>query len=91
MLVDGGRLSGIIDWGDMARGDSATDLACAWTLLSSGAARAQFWDAYGASSGERARGRAWAVFFGAALADSGEPRHVGIGRSILRQLLGIPA
>jgi len=33
MLVHGGRLSAIIDWGDIAAGDPATDLAVAWMLF----------------------------------------------------------
>lgn len=33
MLVYGGRLSAIIDWGDITAGDPATDLAVAWMVF----------------------------------------------------------
>jgi aminoglycoside phosphotransferase (APT) family kinase protein len=33
VLVVDGRLDAVIDWGDIARGDRATDLAAIWTLL----------------------------------------------------------
>jgi aminoglycoside phosphotransferase (APT) family kinase protein len=33
VLVDAGALSGVIDWGDMAAGDRATDLASIWMLF----------------------------------------------------------
>jgi aminoglycoside phosphotransferase (APT) family kinase protein len=34
VLVDGGRISAVIDFGDMTAGDPASDLAVAWMLLS---------------------------------------------------------
>ncbi|HVM08703.1 MAG TPA: aminoglycoside phosphotransferase family protein [Acidimicrobiales bacterium] len=39
VLVDGGRLSAVIDFGDIAKGDPASDLASAWMLLDSSARR----------------------------------------------------
>jgi len=33
VLVHRGRLSGVIDWGDLAQGDPATDLAAVWMVL----------------------------------------------------------
>jgi aminoglycoside phosphotransferase (APT) family kinase protein len=33
ILVDRGRLSAVIDWGDVTRGDPATDLAAIWMLF----------------------------------------------------------
>ena len=35
VLTHGGRLAGIIDWGDLASGDPATDLGQAWCLVGS--------------------------------------------------------
>ena len=86
VLVESGRLAGIIDWGDMASGDPATDLAAAWTLLGSDRAAEAFFDEYGADDHNRARALAWGVFFGAALATSGEERHERIGQAILDRL-----
>jgi aminoglycoside phosphotransferase (APT) family kinase protein len=42
LLVAGGRLSAVIDFGDLAAGDPATDLSVMWMLLPS-AARSAFW------------------------------------------------
>jgi aminoglycoside phosphotransferase (APT) family kinase protein len=33
VLIEKGRLTGVIDWGDLARGDRASDLASTWMLL----------------------------------------------------------
>jgi aminoglycoside phosphotransferase (APT) family kinase protein len=52
LLVDGGVLSGIIDWVDICRSDPAVDLSIAWSLLPP-AAREAFFDEYGAIDRER--------------------------------------
>jgi aminoglycoside phosphotransferase (APT) family kinase protein len=56
-LVRDGRISGVIDWGDMGVGDPAADVMVAWKLHSS-AARKAFRDALPTddSTWERARG-----------------------------------
>jgi aminoglycoside phosphotransferase (APT) family kinase protein len=46
VLVDGGSLAGIIDWGDMCVGDPSIDLQIAWSLLSD-EGRASFFSEYG--------------------------------------------
>ena len=40
LLVSDGRLSAVIDFGDLAAGDPATDLSVAWMLLPSSARQA---------------------------------------------------
>ncbi|WP_435240146.1 aminoglycoside phosphotransferase family protein [Streptomyces sp. YPW6] len=60
VVVSGGTLSGVIDFGDLFAGDPAWDLAAAWVVLPEGAA-AQFFDAYAHADGatiRRARGLA---------------------------------
>lgn len=60
VVVSDGRLSGVIDFGDMFAGDPAWDLAAAWVLLPAGAA-ARFFDVYAHADGatvRRARGLA---------------------------------
>jgi aminoglycoside phosphotransferase (APT) family kinase protein len=64
VLVDGGALSAVLDFGDICAGDPATDLAVAWMLLP-GVDRRAFREAAGA---ERSvddatwqRARAWAL------------------------------
>jgi aminoglycoside phosphotransferase (APT) family kinase protein len=72
VLTREGRFSAIIDWGDMAAGDRATDLAAVWMLLPDRSARAAALEAYGAiSAATLARARGWAVMFGMMLADIG--------------------
>ncbi len=62
LLVAGGRLSGVIDWGDVHRGDPAVDLAVLWTFLPA-SARDVFLRAYGAAGEETlALARARATF-----------------------------
>ena len=87
VVVNAGRLVGVIDWGDLTAGDVATDLACIWTLFDSDAARSEFIDAYAPSGEELARAAAWAVNFASALLESREVRHVRMGETIMRNLL----
>jgi aminoglycoside phosphotransferase (APT) family kinase protein len=66
ILVDGGRVSGVIDFGDITSGDPATDLSVAWALLPRTAHQA-FRAAYQAAGGPAvteatwARARGWAA------------------------------
>lgn len=62
VLVEGGRLSGVIDFGDLCAGDPATDLAAAWVLLPEGAAE-PFFAAYGGvDEPMRRRALGWAAY-----------------------------
>lgn len=61
LLVQGGRLSAVIDFGCCGVGDPACDLAIAWTLFS-GASRAAFRAALPLAPGTWARGRGWALW-----------------------------
>ena len=61
LLVDRGRLSAVIDFGQLAVGDPACDLAIAWTLFT-GESRAAFQASVGLDPGMWARGRAWALW-----------------------------
>ncbi|MFG2650551.1 aminoglycoside phosphotransferase family protein [Streptomyces sp. NPDC048436] len=61
VVVSGGTLSGVIDFGDLCVGDPATDLAAAWMLLPAGAA-SRFFDVYAHADGATVRrARGWAV------------------------------
>jgi len=61
VLVSGGGLCGVIDFGDMCAGDPATDLSAAWLLLPAGSA-ARFFDAYAdADDATIQRARGWAA------------------------------
>ena len=61
VLVDGGSLAGVIDWGDTCLGDPSIDLQIAWSLLSA-EGRVRFFTEYGPIGEERAlRARMLAV------------------------------
>ncbi|WBO68177.1 aminoglycoside phosphotransferase family protein [Streptomyces camelliae] len=60
VLVDGGRLTAVIDFGCAGVGDPAVDLIVAWNLLPA-SARDAFREAVGADDAQWARGRGWAL------------------------------
>lgn len=94
VLVVGGRITGIIDWSDMAAGDRATDLAVIWGLFASPAARLAAMRACGeVSPATWRRARGWAFAFGVMLLDSGladHPRHAAMGAKTLERLAAGP-
>lgn len=61
LLMRGGRLCAVIDFGQLAAGDPACDLAVAWRFFDE-AARAAFRDALSVDDGTWARGRSWALW-----------------------------
>lgn len=89
LLVDAaGALSGVIDWGDVHRGDPALDLSIAFAILPP-SAREGFFAAYGdidRATEDRARFRA--IFSGLVLVDygnsTGDMALEGAGRTALR-------
>ncbi|NKQ26861.1 aminoglycoside phosphotransferase family protein [Streptomyces galbus] len=60
VLVAGGRLAAVLDFGCVGVGDPAVDLIAAWNLLPA-SARGTFRAAVGADDAEWARGRGWAL------------------------------
>jgi aminoglycoside phosphotransferase (APT) family kinase protein len=90
VLVDNGKISGVIDWGDMAAGDKATDLAAIWMLLPNLESRVQAIEEDGnTSQATWLRARAWAVLFGVLLLDIGlaeSPRNARIAELTLRRV-----
>ncbi|NGO07510.1 aminoglycoside phosphotransferase family protein [Streptomyces sp. HC44] len=63
LLTAGGRLSAVIDFGELGIGDPACDLTIAFTLMSAGP-RAAFRAALGVDDATWARGRGWALATG---------------------------
>jgi len=61
LLVKGGRLSAVIDFGTSGVGDPSCDLAIAWTLFS-GESRDVFRAALGLDDATWARGRGWTLW-----------------------------
>ena len=68
LLVSGGRLSAVIDFGDLAAGDPATDLAVMWMLLPAAARAPLLTSARGPFSSldkhTIMRSRGWALALG---------------------------
>lgn len=61
LLVQDGKLSAVIDFGQLGVGDPACDLAIAWTLLT-GESREVFRKILSLDSGTWARGRGWTIW-----------------------------
>jgi aminoglycoside phosphotransferase (APT) family kinase protein len=61
LLVQAGRLSAVIDFGQLGVGDPACDLAIAWTFFE-GPSRQAFRDALPLDAKTWARGRGWALW-----------------------------
>jgi aminoglycoside phosphotransferase (APT) family kinase protein len=71
VLVDGGAVSGVIDWGDVCRSDPAIDLPLLWSFVPP-EGRTAFLDAYGpVNEAQLLRARVLAVQLCAALAHYG--------------------
>lgn len=90
VIVQNGRLRAFIDWGDMTRGDPATDLSAIWMLLAEPQARQAAMEAYGASEATWARARGWAMYYVVVLLAAGiadDPRMKAIAEKTLARLL----
>lgn len=90
VLAHEGRITAIIDWGDITSGDRATDLASIWMLLGDANARSQAMHHYGDNDPALwARAKGWAVTFGVVLLTTGlvdNPRHARMGRDTLTRV-----
>jgi aminoglycoside phosphotransferase (APT) family kinase protein len=90
VLVDNGRITGVIDWGDLARGDRATDLAAVWLLLPQLESRKRAMAACGSvSEAMWRRARGWALLFAVILLSSGlvdDARMVAIAERTINRL-----
>jgi aminoglycoside phosphotransferase (APT) family kinase protein len=90
VLVVQGRLAGVIDWGDLARGDRAADLAAVWLLLPQLESRRRALAACGSvpdATWRRARG--WALLFAVILLSSGlvdDARMAAIAERTIKRL-----
>jgi aminoglycoside phosphotransferase (APT) family kinase protein len=61
LLVHGGRLAAVLDFGTSGIGDPACDMAIAWTFLT-GPARDRFRAERGVDAGTWSRGRGWTLW-----------------------------
>jgi aminoglycoside phosphotransferase (APT) family kinase protein len=94
VLVQRGEMAGVIDWADIAAGDSATDLAAVWMLLTTVSARESVITEYGnISAATWLRALGWAVNLGTLLLETGSvnnPRHAKIGELTLQRIVQGP-
>jgi aminoglycoside phosphotransferase (APT) family kinase protein len=90
VLVAGGTLAAVIDFGDLCAGDPATDLAGAWMLLPLPAFGA-FSSAYGRVDADLVRrSQGWAVALALMLLDiglEGRPTYERVARSTLARVI----
>lgn len=91
ILVQEGKITAVIDWGDISAGDRATDLASVWMLFPDQQARRKvIAELPHLSEATWQRARGWAILFAVFLLDTGmvnEPRHADIGRRALQNLI----
>ncbi len=89
LLVRDGRLTAVIDFGDVTAGDPANDLAIAWMLFD-GPARGRFFAAAGTDPATVQRSAAWAISLACAyLTSAGDnPTMAGIAQRTLQQVHG---
>jgi aminoglycoside phosphotransferase (APT) family kinase protein len=87
VLVKDGRFAAVIDWGDMAAGDAACDLAAVWMLLPDRSARRRAIAAYDASAATWTRARGWAALMSVMLLTiANNPRMPAMGAAIVARL-----
>jgi aminoglycoside phosphotransferase (APT) family kinase protein len=90
VLIENGRLTGVIDWGDLARGDRASDLAAIWMLLPQLESRKRAMAACrSVSDATWRRARGWALLFAVILLSSGlidDARMVAIAERTINRL-----
>jgi aminoglycoside phosphotransferase (APT) family kinase protein len=90
VLIEQGRLTGVIDWGDLACGDRACDLAAIWMLLPQLASRKRAMAAgRSVSDATWRRARGWALLFAVILLSSGlvdDARMVAIAERTINRL-----
>jgi aminoglycoside phosphotransferase (APT) family kinase protein len=89
LLVDNGRLTAVIDFALVGRGDPACDLIAAWSVLS-GESRAVFRSELDVDDAMWARGRGWALTLAVAALPyyhETNPGFAAVARRVLAELL----
>jgi aminoglycoside phosphotransferase (APT) family kinase protein len=89
LLVQGGRLSAVIDFGCSAVGDPACDTVIAWTFLT-GKSRQLFRDELPVDHATWTRGRGWALWKALITIPGPDPIKAIDARRVLKEVLGSP-
>lgn len=90
VLVQNGKISAVIDWGDITAGDIATDLASIWLLFDDKSARDLAMTTYGMNHDLLNRTIGWVIYFAAVFYDNGladNARHLKIGEQAFGRLI----
>jgi aminoglycoside phosphotransferase (APT) family kinase protein len=91
VLVSNGRLAGVIDWGDVARGDRATDLAAVWMLFPDLECRKAVIAACTRASPDTwRRARGWALLLSLVVLEARDPALAAVAERTLQSLLDGP-
>ena len=91
VVVSKGRITGVIDWGDMAQGDRATDLAAVWMLFpdrDSREATVAACRSVSPDTWQRARG--WALLLAIVVLEAGDPALAALAERTMQALLDGP-
>ena len=90
LLAKEGKISAVLDWGDLTSGDVTTDLACAWLLFEHPSEIEAFFQAYKLTDEATfLRARGWAIHLATIFLDTGittDPRSKEVGRSALERI-----
>ncbi len=86
ILVDAGRISAVIDWGDITSGDPAADVMVGWMVFGA-EARAAFREAAGHDDATWTRARGWCLAM--CLAFLASPRSTDLMRSVGASVLPV--
>lgn len=88
VLVSHGDIAGIIDWGDVAQGDRATDLAAVWMLFPEAESRkAVVAGCRSVSKNTWQRARGWALLLSLAVLEAGDQDLAGAALLTMQRLL----
>jgi aminoglycoside phosphotransferase (APT) family kinase protein len=91
VLAASGRICGVIDWGDVAQGDRATDLAATWIILPHGDTREQVLKSCKSVSTDTwRRARGWALLLAVVVLNAADPELVTMAELTLQRLLDGP-
>jgi aminoglycoside phosphotransferase (APT) family kinase protein len=91
ILVEHGRITGVIDWGDVAQGDRATDLAAVWILFPERESREEvITTCKSVSSDTWQRARGWALLLSVLVLAAGDPALAALAERTMQGLLAGP-
>lgn len=87
VLAQAGQICAVIDWGDMAQGDRAADLAAIWMVLPQADTRERLMNRYRSVSSQTwRRARGWALLTALVVLRSRDPEYQEPGQLTLRRL-----